>query len=297
LSSDAKSDLRARPPLPNPGVNLGRDVVRRIERFVLQAAALRERREGQGRADLDGGGSAFVGHRPYRAGEEVRHLDWGLLARLDQPFVRVLQREGQERWAILLDVSASMGVGAPGKLQAAAELAAALTLSGIRAGARVELIAQGKRIVVRRSVELVRLVPFLESLQASGTQGLGAAMTRGDVPSDAGRVVLFGDLLDARPSHLVSIARPGRDIWAVQLLAPVELAPKPGHTIRWLDPEGDGIHEVLVNEAAVTRYERKLEETLDAWQRAAVRHRFRWSMHSSASPFEETARMLVLGDG
>ena len=297
MSAEASAGSRSGPPLPNPGVSLGRDVVRRIERFVLQTAALRERREGQGRADLDGGGSAFVGHRPYRAGEEVRHLDWDLLARLDQPFVRVLQREGQERWAILLDTSASMGVGEPGKLQAAAELAAALTLSGVRAGARVELLARGQRLVVRRSVDLARLMPFLESLVAQGTEGLASALQRGDVPNDAGRVVLLGDLLDTSPAHMRNVFRPGRDLWAVQLLAPIELAPKPGQTVRWLDPESEHVHEVQVDAAAVARYERRLETSLEGWQRAAVRHRFRWSMHSSATPFEETARTLVLGGG
>src|SRR5262249_34167570 len=111
--------MRARPPvpLPSPGGRFAPDLLARVGRLGARLASLRERREGAGRARLFGAGEEFVGHRPYQTGEDLRALDWNLLARLGRPFVRVAAREASEHWAVCLDTSASMGVGVPGKLQ------------------------------------------------------------------------------------------------------------------------------------------------------------------------------------
>ena len=125
--------------LPSPGVRFGSDYLRRVGGLVGRMAGIAERREGRGRAALYGAGEEFVGYRAYRPGESLAALDWNLLARLDRPFVRVAKREASESWAILIDTSASMGVGVPGKLQCAAELAAALCATGSRASAEMNL--------------------------------------------------------------------------------------------------------------------------------------------------------------
>src|SRR6185503_20613138 len=129
--------------LPSPGVRFAPDFLARLGRLVARLASQRERREGEGRARLFGVGSEFVGYRPYRSGEDLRALDWNLLARLGRPYVRVAAREASEAWAVLLDTSASMGVGRPGKLQLGAELALALAALGVARRARVALHTEG----------------------------------------------------------------------------------------------------------------------------------------------------------
>ena len=116
-------------PLDSPGVAFGADFLARLARCTARLRAAGGRREGGAGGLQAAGGLEFLGYRPYRPGESARALDWGLYARLDRPFVRLARRESGERWALLLDASASMGVGRPGKLQAAAEVAAALGAS------------------------------------------------------------------------------------------------------------------------------------------------------------------------
>ena len=118
--------------LPCPDVHLGKEYLRRLERFSLRFAAGLERREGAGRAGLLGAGEEYVTSRPYRPGEDLRHLDWDLLARLDRPYIRVSRREAAESWSLWIDTSASMGVGPPGKLQMAAEVAGGIAAAGLR---------------------------------------------------------------------------------------------------------------------------------------------------------------------
>src|SRR5258707_756618 len=115
-----------RPPLPCPSVRLDAALRARAERFAARLSAARGRREGAARAGLSTGGLEFDHYRPYRPGDDLRALDWDVYARSDQPVVRVLRPEAGERWAILIDTSASMGVGPPGKLQRAAGCARAL---------------------------------------------------------------------------------------------------------------------------------------------------------------------------
>src|SRR5687767_4308468 len=123
---------------PHVAPRLGPEFARRLELWLQRAAASRHRpigAEGTGRSAAAGAGFEFLGHLAYRPGEPLSELDWDVLARTNEAFVRVRAREAGERWLVLLDSSASMSIGAPAKIQTAAELAAAMALFGARSGA------------------------------------------------------------------------------------------------------------------------------------------------------------------
>src|SRR6185503_13563906 len=162
--------------LPSPGIAFASDFLARLGRLAAELASQRERREGEGRARLFGVGSEFVGYRPYRSGEDLRALDWNLLARLGRPYVRVAAREASEAWAVLLDTSASMGVGRPGKLQLGAELALALATLGVARRATVTLYTGGPAPlgVARKRAALEGWMRALTTTRASGSAGLGS---------------------------------------------------------------------------------------------------------------------------
>lgn len=281
--------------VPFPDVAFATDFVRRLERLTLRLSSAQERREGSGSAALAGAGEEFVGYRPYRPGEDLRGLAWDLLARLDRPYVRVTRREAAERWAILLDTSASMGVGPPGKLQVAAELAAAIACVGLRAGAGVELRASDGALPLRarRLTDLPGILRYLEGLRASGSAGLGALLSAVRPDAECGRVVLIGDLCDLSPEAVLTLCGPGRELLCTQLLAPIELAPPPGASVEWLDPESDARAARALDRRAIDAYERALEARLAAWDASAVRHGFTHRVHPSDRPFEDGVRMLL----
>jgi uncharacterized protein (DUF58 family) len=272
--------------------------VRRLEQLVARVAASRTRGEGMGASRLVGAGDELVGHRPYRPGEELRHLDWNLLARLDRPFVRVHRREAGERWALLLDASGSMGLGRPGKLQLAAEVVTGLAFAGLRAGARTGLFVRGPTgtgvCQLRQRADLGAWLSFLGALTAGGEDGVRTLLREPRLAS-ADRVFIVGDLLDVEPPDVLALARRGRDLATVQLLAPHELAPSGERDVRWIDPESGEELDVAADPELRTRYERALAETLEAWRRAAGTHRVVHGCWSSAVPFEDVVHG-VLGD-
>lgn len=284
--------------LPSPGIAFGPDFLARLGRLAAELAGLRERREGEGPARLFGVGSEFVGYRPYRSGEDLRALDWNLLARLGRPYVRVAAREASEAWAVLLDTSASMGVGRPGKLQLGAELALALATLGVARRATVALYTGGPVPlgVARKRAALQGWMRALTATRASGSAGLGvlvrafAAQRSG--ARAPGRVFLIGDLLDCEPRDVFALARPARELFLAQVLAPEELVPTTSGPLRWVDAEsGDALVRAL-DEPGLQLYEQRLEARLELWRAAAARARAVHGCWTSATPFETLARAL-----
>src|SRR5256885_1026405 len=78
----------------------------------------------------------FTEHRAYQPGDELRYLDWKILARADRLFVKQFEQETNLRAMILVDASRSMAWrGAPNRLTKRAyadRLAAALALILLR---------------------------------------------------------------------------------------------------------------------------------------------------------------------
>src|SRR2546423_1473849 len=78
----------------------------------------------------------FTEHRAYQPGDELRYLDWRILARADRLFVKQFEEETNLRAMILVDTSRSMAWrGAPARLTKRAyadRLVAALALVLLR---------------------------------------------------------------------------------------------------------------------------------------------------------------------
>jgi len=290
-------------PLDSPGVAFGADFLPRLQRLVARRDAARARRgasEGSAAGARAGAGLEFEGYRPYRPGENLRALDWGLYARLDRPFVRLARRETSERWALLLDASASMGLG--GKLQAAAEATAAVACVALRLGAAVRILAspgagaEPRALDLGRRAELPALLAFLSALRAEGRAGLAALCAEPARVRAAGRVIALGDLQDLEPASFLSLARRGRELSAAQILAPREVAPGAAlgeGDVAWIDAESGGRRVLALDRATRERYASELDRHLAAWRAAAARHRAYFRTWSSATPFEDVSAGLL----
>jgi uncharacterized protein (DUF58 family) len=295
--------MQAAPLLAAPRARLSDDYTGRLEALVRRSAGRMERGALAGRGSAQGAGDEFAGFRPYRPGEDAQHLDWALYARLEQPFVRVHRREAGERWLVLLDTSGSMGLGAPGKLQLAAEVALGLAALGQRAGAATELLAlRADGSLMRRSFarrqDLPEWIAALESLESTpdGARGLLelSARSAGRRLRDA-RLFALGDFLDVEPAALRSLQRPGRRVDLAQILAPHEIAPGTlgSGEVRWVDRESGTGQRAALDASALARYAAALAQREDAWQRAALRHGAGWNAWSSAAPFEDVVARLI----
>jgi uncharacterized protein (DUF58 family) len=121
-------------------------VLRRLEWHVIRR--LDGRVQGDYRTLFAGTGIDFKELREYVPGDDVRHIDWNVTARMDQPFVRQYLEDRELTAWLLLDRSSSMSFGPVDrpKHQVLTELAGTLAGLLVRNGNRVGAILYDNRI-------------------------------------------------------------------------------------------------------------------------------------------------------
>jgi uncharacterized protein (DUF58 family) len=116
-------------------------LLRRLEWRVVRR--LDGRLQGDYRTFFRGSGIDFTDLREYVPGDDLRHIEWNVTARLDEPYVREFVEDRELTAWLLLDHSASMGFGPVDRqkdlvlAEVATTLAHVLTRGGSRVGAIV----------------------------------------------------------------------------------------------------------------------------------------------------------------
>ncbi len=114
-------------------------VLRRLEWRVIRR--LDGRLQGDYRTFFRGAGLDFTDLREYAPGDDLRHIDWNVTARMDEPFVREYVEDREVTGWLLLDRSASMAFGPADRqkdlvmAEVATTLAQVLARSGNQVGA------------------------------------------------------------------------------------------------------------------------------------------------------------------
>lgn len=230
----------------------------RLGTFELRAKMIVEGvMSGQHRSPYQGFSVEFAQHRPYVAGDDIRHLDWKVYARSDKLHLKQYQQETNLDLMVMVDSSGSMNFGSRSFAEAsgvgravspdgrsnwtkydhATAVAAAIAYITLRQGDRVGLIvyADEVRAMVRRS-----------SAQGTWRQIVGAlsthplALDNRARPTSLGRavdqmlakitnrclIVIVSDFFEDVESIRASLARvrhKGHDLIAFQVLDRAEL--------------------------------------------------------------------------
>jgi uncharacterized protein (DUF58 family) len=121
-------------------------LLRRLEWQVLRR--LDGRLQGAYRTVFRGTGIDFTDLRTYVPEDDVRHIDWNVTARLDEPYVRQYTEDRELTAWLILDQSASMRFGAAqhGKDSVLTELAVCLARLFSQGGNRVGAILYDNRL-------------------------------------------------------------------------------------------------------------------------------------------------------
>lgn len=146
----------ALPKMPDPFPSAFRAMLEQVLRHAgkVQGARMQSLRTRHHVLQQSG---TFQGHRAYVQGDDLRRIDWNAYARTGSLFLKVLAEEEARAATVLLDISASMGVGDPPRWTAAARLAAILCgLSLVHLDA-VTLVADGSTSFSGRRATLATL--------------------------------------------------------------------------------------------------------------------------------------------
>ena len=211
---------------------LPRDIIRQVRRLQLRAKrAVQNLFGGEYHSVFKGAGVAFDEVRAYQPGDEVRHIDWNVTARVGQPFIKRHIEERERTVLLAVDASASLafGTGTLAKREVAAELAAVVAFSAISNNDRVGLMQftnhiehylpprKGSRHVLR----LIRDVLFFEPARRSTSLRVGLDHLN-RVQRKRAIVFLFSDFLDDDLDRVLQRTARRHELIAVHLDDPRE---------------------------------------------------------------------------
>jgi len=147
----------------------------RLEKLALRARTRASgRRAGAHRSRRRGQSLEFADHREYVPGDDIRHVDQHLLARLDRLFVKLFEAREDRTVQVLVDGSGSM---AGAKWDAARKAAAAVAYASLCGLDRVQIFAAAETLAaagrpVRGRSAIHRLFGFLRGTTPAGETAL-----------------------------------------------------------------------------------------------------------------------------
>jgi uncharacterized protein (DUF58 family) len=181
-----------------------------------------------------GAGLDLADLREYQYHDDVRHIDWNVTARMQQPYVRTFNEERDLTAWFLLDLSPSLdfGSGELAKRQVAAEFVAVLARLFTRRGNRVGALFYGDAIdtvIPARSgrihvLQLLHRMLVREARDTSAPTDLGEFIaTAGAMMPRRSLVFVVSDFV-SRPGWGAALARLNRrhEVIAVRLFDPLE---------------------------------------------------------------------------
>jgi len=230
-------------------------------------------------------GIELESYSAYTPGDDLRHLDWSAVGRLDSLVVRRFTAEREVLFHLLLDVSASMDAPAEdGKLASARELGLALGYIGLAANDAVQLtLLGGKGTVTASPVHRHRrgifaVAAMLDGARAEGTLRIDVALDAyAQRHREAGAALVISDFM-TDPSEVERgiLALQARR-FAVHLLHVIgasELDPGASFTRGLLvDVESGESHAMAMTPEVEARYQAVLAAHLAALAAVAERTR------------------------
>lgn len=254
------------------------------------------------RSPFKGFSVEFAEHRPYQPGDELRYVDWRVLARSDRLTVKQYEAETNLRSMVVLDVSRSMGwTGDERRLTKFAygqRLAAALALILLRQRDATGLIAfdDAVRAVVPARARVQQrwaVLSTLARLEAGrGTAAEPALRRVTDLLRRRGLVVFVSDLLLDRELVLLALQylrHRGHQVMVFHLMDPGERELDGPPEARFEDPES-GAGVVVRPREFRQAYAETVRRAIAAWRAGCRRGGISYHHVTTDTPFGQVLR-------
>ncbi len=231
------------------------------------------------RSATRGSSVEFAEYRKYVPGDDIRHLDWRVLARTDRYYMKEFEADTNLRCMIVLDASGSMAYAGPAgsKFDFARRLAATLAYLLIQQGDAVGLTltrAGGElEIPARRSpIHLNALLDALTEAEPSGGVNFTETLHRtAERVRARAMVVVLSDFFEAPEDLLPSFQHMRfrrHDLALFHVLDQDEIRFPFDRPIRFLDLEG--MDQLVTDPAVIAEaYRREVAAYLETLKRGA----------------------------
>ncbi len=275
--------------------------LRKFEQLSLVASQVRAGvMKGERRSSKRGTSIEFADYRDYVKGDDLRRVDWNIFARLERPFIKLLEEEEDLSVHFLIDSSGSMDWPRTGanrdhhKYVWALRGLAGLAYLSLATGDHVQITALRQEKVQKWGPHRGRpfALPMLSALEKF--------YTRGDTPFDtllkdyalrttrAGLCIIFSDMMTpAYRDGLSALQGRGFEVALIHVLSPDEVNPPLTGDLRLMDVETGVPQEVTIDGGMIQLY----QERLLAWRQEIGEFCLRRGVHyvpiETSTPWEE----------
>ena len=251
---------------------------------------------GRHRSPYHGFSVEYLDHRAYTPGDEIRNLDWKIVARSDKYYVKLYEEETNLRAYILLDCSSSMqfSSGGQSKLSWGSYLAAALTYLLLRQNDAVGLVefdSGVRKFIPPRAhpTQFRRILDSLDGIEPGGETDVGAVLHEAaERTKRRGLVIVISDLIDNEESiasGLGHFRHNNHEVIVFHTMDPAELEFPYDRLTRFKDMEGAG--RVVANPKSLrARYLSRINQFTDTVKRDCFERRISYELCDTSQPYD-----------
>lgn len=243
----------------------------------------------------------FADYRDYTRGDDLRRLDWNIYARLQRPYIKLLEDEEDLAVHILLDASASMdwpteetGASQHHKFTFAKRLTAGLAYAALTANDRLMVTACGEQAApvfgpARGRGRALALLHFLGALPAGGTADLNQQMQAYTLRvAQPGLLFVISDLL--MPQGLLdglnALLGKGHEVVVLHVLSPEEVEPPLTGDLRLVDMETGAGQEISLDGGLLALYRQRFDAWREDIRREVLRRGGHYLFVETSQPWE-----------
>lgn len=251
------------------------------------------------RSPFHGYSSEFSQYRHYRPGDDLKYVDWKLVARTDRVYTKQFRETTNMSAEIVIDTSASMGFPAPvSKLRYSTILAAALAHLIVGQGDTIGLAAGG-RVTPQRGgrQQLGRVLAAMAALRPEGAWDAYATVRRAaEGLRRRGVLIVFSDFYDDEERTLGALrraARMGHEVVLFQILSTDEIELPYTRDLEFVDLESGG--RVSLNAGLVRReYKDAVAAFVERIRTRSVTEGFHYSLVLTSTPPSRALRQFLI---
>ena len=255
------------------------------------------------RSPFHGYSAEFSQYRHYRPGDDLKYVDWKLVARTDRVYTKQFRETTNMASAIVLDTSGSMGFPVADrapmtKYRYAAIAAAALAYLISGQGDAVGLLGGERYVAARAGRQHLRgLLAALSLLSAGGTWSVAENIRRASERlSRRGLLLVLSDFYDDEErtrAELKRAARRGHEIVLFQILSREEIELPYGRDLEFADLETG--RALAINASLARRsYTDAMASFLERWHGRAGAEGFHYSLIVTDTPPARALRQFLL---
>ncbi len=278
---------------------LDNELIAKVSRLDLASQKIFSGKlRGERRSKKRGESVEFADHRPYAVGDDIRHIDWNIYARLDRLFLKLFLEEEDLSLHIVLDASGSADCGEPNKYLFMQQVAMTLGYVGLAnlnrvsanimggisrdadGNVRADLVDPNTPSLLSHSggaaggansLQTIRnlrgrrrthdLARFLCSIEPAGPGDFREHAKRIALSrTGKGVMVILSDFLmkEGYEDGLRLLAGRGYDLFCLQVLSPQEIDPDIRGDLRLRDIEDEDFAEVTISAPLLKRYKKVL---------------------------------------